>query len=472
MSKPDKIGVAVLAAGLGKRIGKKVAKPLVPLMGLRLVDYPLMAAINFARTNEVESKFGIVVGHQKEEVQNYVENRGYSDMSFPVQEEQLGTADALKSYYEGCSWAKDTDYTMVLCADTPLLTETELNQLWKTLKNNNWDAIAATFNVENPFGYGRIIRSEKGFSIVEEKDATADQRKIEEVNSGLYIAKTSYVLEQLYGIDSNNEAGEFYLTDIFKFGLNVGVDCFSDASGFLGVNNPVQLEEALTVLKAKINRYHQENGVHILDSQNTYIESSVTIEKGTTIYPGCFLHGNTKIGSECMIEPGSIIKNSIIASESDIRAYSYLEEAIVHDKCSIGPYARLRPGTDIGKGSKIGNFVEIKKAKLGEKVGVSHLSYVGDAEIGENVNIGCGFITCNYDGAEKHLTKIGKNSFIGSDTQMIAPVEIGESAFVASGSTINQNVPDQGFAIARGRQVTKEKMATKFLRGKWSIKKS
>lgn len=471
MSKSDKLGVAILAAGLGKRIGKKVAKPLVPLMGMKLVDYPLSAAINFSKENDLESSFGIVVGHQKEDVQNYLENRDTIKMSFPVQKEQLGTADALKSYYEGCDWAKDTDYTMVLCSDTPLLSKNELTTLWKTLKNNNWDAIAASFNVENPYGYGRMIRSEKGFSIVEEKDANEDQRKITEVNSGLYIAKTSYILEQLSGIDSNNEAGEFYLTDIFKPNLNVGIECFPDAQSFLGVNNPIQLEEALFVLKKKINTFHQEKGVHILDSQNTYIEASVEIGKGTTIYPGSYLHGNTQIGSECMIEPGAIIKDSKVADETSIRAYSYLESALVAKKCAIGPYARLRPGTDIGEETKIGNFVEIKKAKLGSKVGVSHLSYVGDAEIGENVNIGCGFITCNYDGAEKHLTKIGKNSFIGSDTQMIAPINIGESAFVASGSTINQDVPDQGFAISRGRQVTKEKLAAKFLRGKWAIKK-
>ncbi len=471
MGKPDKIGVAVLAAGLGKRIGKKVAKPLVPLMGLKLVDYPLSAALAFSKEQELDSEFGIVVGHQKEDVQDYIEKRGYIKMSFPVQKEQLGTADALKSYYEGCSWAKDTDYTMVLCADTPLLSKDELGQLWKRLKNNNWDAVAATFNVDNPFGYGRIIRAERGFSIVEEKDATDEQRKINEVNSGLYIAKTSYVLEQLAKIDSNNEAGEFYLTDIFKSDLNVGVECFENAQAFLGVNNPIQLEESLKVLKSKINHFHQAQGVHILDSENTYIEASVSIGKGTTIYPGCYLHGTTQVGSECMIEPGSIIKDSQIADETIIKAYSYLEEAIVAKKCAIGPYARLRPGADIGESTKIGNFVEIKKAKLGAKVGVSHLSYVGDAEIGENVNIGCGFITCNYDGAQKHLTKIGKNSFIGSDTQMIAPVTIGESAFVASGSTINADVPDEGFAISRGRQVTKEKMAAKFLRGKWAIKK-
>lgn len=471
MDKFDKIGVAVLAAGLGKRIGKKVAKPLVPLMGLKLVDYPLSAATKFAAENDIDFEFGIVVGHQKEDVQSYVEERGYIKMSFPVQKKQLGTANALQSFYDGCTWAKETDYTMVLCADTPLLSKNELGQLWKTLKNNNWDAVAASFKVQNPYGYGRILRAKDGFAIVEEKDASDEQRKINEVNSGLYIAKTSYILEQLGKIDSNNEAGEFYLTDIFKAGLNVGVECFDNAQAFLGVNNPIQLEESIKVLKAKINHFHQSAGVHILDSENTYIEAAVKIGKGTTIYPGCYLHGESIIGEECLIEPGSIIKNSQIDEETTIKAYSYLEDAIVANHCSVGPYARLRPGADIGEATKIGNFVEIKKAKIGSRVGISHLSYIGDAEIGENVNIGCGFITCNYDGAEKHLTKIGKNSFIGSDSQMIAPVTVGESAFVASGSTINVDVPDEGFAIARGRQVTKEKMAARFLRGKWATKK-
>ncbi|MCF8058255.1 MAG: bifunctional UDP-N-acetylglucosamine diphosphorylase/glucosamine-1-phosphate N-acetyltransferase GlmU [Bacteriovoracaceae bacterium] len=468
----DKIGVAILAAGLGKRMGVPTAKPLIPLMGQKLVDFPLVAAVNFCSDQSMDMKVGVVVGHQKEEVESYLKERHKNlSLDFPVQKEQKGTADALRAYFDSCPWAKDMDYTLVLCADTPLLTKTELNSLWKTLKDKNWNSIAATFRTKNPTGYGRIIQGDVGFKIVEEKDASDEERLVNEVNSGLYIFETNTILKNLLGVDSNNKSGEFYLTDVFQIGSEVGTICFDDESPFLGVNSPVQLSQALHQLKSRINEDHQNNGVLILERQHTYIEPTVQIAPGATIYPNCYLHGKTTIATGVEIEPGSIIKDSQIAEGVTIKAYSYLEEAKVAPMCQIGPYARLRPGTDLGEKCKIGNFVEVKKAKLDSSVSVSHLSYVGDAEIGENVNIGCGFITCNYDGEAKHKTVIGKNSFIGSDTQMIAPITIGESAFVASGSTINQDVPSEGFALSRSRQVTKENMASRFLKGKWSIKK-
>ena len=343
--------------------------------------------------------------------------------------------------------------------------------MWETLKNNKRHSVAASFETPNPFGYGRIVRAEKGFRIVEEKDATDGERQIKEVNSGLYLFDTKTVLKGLQAVDSNNKAGEFYLTDVFKENENVEAVCFENQTPFLGINNPVQLGNALHQLKVRINKNHQANGVLVLEAAHTYIEPTVQIEPGATIFPGCYLHGETKIASGVTLEPGCIVKDSKVDSLVTIKAYSYLEQAIVSKECQVGPYARLRPGTDLGESCKIGNFVEVKKAKLDPSVSVSHLSYVGDAEIGENVNIGCGFITCNYDGADKHKTIIGKNSFIGSDTQMIAPVNIGESVFVASGSTINQDVPNEGFALSRSRQVIKEKMAGRFLKGKWAIKK-
>ncbi len=468
----DKIGVAILAAGLGKRMGVEIAKPLIPLMGAKLVDYSIDAASSFASSANLEVQFGIVVGHQKEAVETHVKAKHTAHKtSFPVQKEQKGTADALRSYFDGCDWAKETKYTMVLCADTPLITSKELEELWSELKNKNLSAVAASFETKNPYGYGRIVRAEKGFAIIEEKDATDAQRKITEVNSGLYIFETELILNRLKNIDSNNNSGEFYLTDAFEPSGNVSPVCFSSEIPFLGVNSPVQLSTALHQLKLRTNEEHQARGVLILDRAHTYIEPSVSLDAGVTIYPNTFLHGNTEIKAGSLIEPGCILKDSKISSQVTIKAYSYLENAEVQSQCAVGPYARLRPGTKLGEQCKVGNFVEIKKADLDKKVSVSHLSYVGDAEIGENVNIGCGFITCNYDGESKHLTKIGKNSFIGSDTQMIAPVEVGESAFVASGSTINQDVPSQGFALSRARQVTKEKMASRFLKGKWAIEK-
>lgn len=468
----DKIGVAILAAGLGKRMGTEVAKPLIPLMGQKLVDYPLAAAVNFCALQSLEVNVGVVVGHQKEEVMSYMKERHSKvELKFPIQKEQKGTADALRSYFEGCPEAKDTDYTLVLCADTPLLTANELQILWETLKNKNLDSVAASFQAKSPYGYGRIVRGEKGFKIVEEKDANEEQRAIDEVNSGLYLFNTKTVLEGLEQVDSNNEAGEFYLTDVFKEGANVEAILFEDATPFLGINNPVQLGSALHQLKVRINKEHQANGVLLLEAAHTYIEPTVQIEAGATIFPNCYLHGSTKVSTGATLEPGCVVKDSQVGGDVVVKAYSYLEQAKIAKGCQVGPYARLRPGTELGEKCKIGNFVEVKKAKLDPSVSVSHLSYVGDAEIGENVNIGCGFITCNYDGASKHKTVIGKNSFIGSDTQMIAPVNLGESVFVASGSTINQDVPDEGFALSRSRQIIKEKMAGRFLKGKWAIKK-
>jgi bifunctional UDP-N-acetylglucosamine pyrophosphorylase/glucosamine-1-phosphate N-acetyltransferase len=470
----DKIGIAILAAGLGKRMGKNLPKPLVGLLGKSLVDFPLKASLDFAQSHGLEAKVGIVVGHQKELVEEHIQStyKGESStFSFPEQKEQLGTADALKSYFSGCPWAADTEYTLVLCADTPLLTDHELSVLWSEIKKDNSDGVCASFHESNPTGYGRIIRAEKGFQIVEEKDASAEQRAIKEVNSGLYLFKTEYIVTQLASIESNNKANEFYLTDSFGKDQNVSAFCFEDSTPFLGVNGPKQLEKAGLLLREKINCELQENGVEIIDSSSTFIEPDVKVGRGSIIYPQTYLHGATSIGEDCVLEPGCIIKDSHLSSGVTVKAYSYLEGAKAAEKCSIGPFARLRQGSELGEKVKIGNYVEVKKAKLEKSVSVSHLSYVGDAEIGENVNIGCGFITCNYDGESKHKTIIGKNSFIGSDTQMIAPVEIGESVFVASGSTINQDVPSFGFALSRARQVIKEKMASRFLKGKWAVKK-
>jgi len=210
--------------------------------------------------------------------------------------------------------------------------------------------------------------------------------------------------------------------------------------------------------------YWEEKGVKFIDKRHTYIADGVEIGPGTIIYPNCYIEGKTKIGKDAIIEPGSLIRDSFIEDKVTIKAYSYIEDSIIRKSAVIGPFARIRPGTDLGEGSKIGNFVEIKKSKLEKGVKVSHLSYVGDAEIGEESNIGCGFITCNYDGKNKHLTKIGKNTFVGSDSQTVAPVEIGDNCFIASGTTVTSDMPDESFAISRGKQVTKEKMAKKFLK--------
>jgi bifunctional UDP-N-acetylglucosamine pyrophosphorylase/glucosamine-1-phosphate N-acetyltransferase len=338
--------------------------------------------------------------------------------------------------------------------------------MFTLLVNENLDGVAASFIEKNPTGYGRIVRGEKGFHIVEEKDADDEIQKITEVNSGLYILKTSYVLKHLDKIDSNNKSGEFYLTDVFKGGLNVKAQCFQDGDVFLGVNTLKQLESAEKALRCRKRNELRENGVRFIDSSHCYVDSDVEIGEGTVIYPNTFITGKTVIGKNVVIELGAQISNSIIEDEAKVLAYSILDGAHLHTRASAGPFARLRPGANIGPDAKIGNFVEIKKSVLDRGVKVSHLSYIGDAYIGEETNIGCGFITCNFDGVNKHITKIGKNSFIGSDSQTIAPVEIGDGCFVASSSTITKSMPDGSFAISRGQQVTKINMAKKFLKKK------
>jgi bifunctional UDP-N-acetylglucosamine pyrophosphorylase/glucosamine-1-phosphate N-acetyltransferase len=248
--------------------------------------------------------------------------------------------------------------------------------------------------------------------------------------------------------------------------MNVRAQIFSDPTIFLGVNTLLQLEQAEAALrKRKVNEL-RENGVRFIDGNNTYIDSDVEVGAGTIIYPQTYLSGKTKIGNNVIIEMGAIIKDSLVDDNARVLAYSILDSAHLRTNAHAGPFARLRPGADIGPEAKIGNFVEIKKSVLDRGVKVSHLSYVGDAFIGADTNIGCGFITCNYDGEKKHITKIGKNCFIGSDSQAVAPIEIGDNCFVASGSTINKDMPSESFAISRGQQITKEGMSKKFIKGK------
>jgi bifunctional UDP-N-acetylglucosamine pyrophosphorylase/glucosamine-1-phosphate N-acetyltransferase len=465
----DSFGCVILAAGKGTRLKLSDPKPLVPLMGRRLVDYAIESLRDFMVNNSGNGEVNLVIGHEKEKVQEHSKksaNKFDVQVGFSIQEKQLGTAHALKCYFDQNSKAKDFDYTVIMCADTPLISGEVLCELYDALKKDDLDGVAATFETKDPTGLGRIIRCKKGFRIVEHKDASKEELLINEVNSGMYIVKTAYITKNLNNIKSENASGEFYLTDLFLEDSNVKPRIFENENTFLGVNDLAQLEQIENLLRKRKARKLREDGVRFLDSRHVYIDEDVTVEAGSLIFPSVNLFGSTSVASNSTLETGCILTDSIVGSNTVIKAYSTLEEAKVGDDAAIGPYARLRPKADIGSKSKIGNFVEIKKSKLAEGVKVSHLSYVGDAEIGEDVNIGCGFITCNYDGANKHITKIGKGSFIGSDSQMIAPVTIGEECYVASGSTINQDVPSGGFAIARGRQVTKEGLAKKFIKKK------
>lgn len=463
----DQTNTVILAAGKGTRLKIETPKPLCPALGQKLVDFVIDGLLEFSKKIKKEISYNAVVGHAKEQVQNHIEeNFSHLNFNYAVQEQQLGTGHALKIFFEKYPTAWKNDYTLVVCADTPLITEEIYTELYNEIEESGADAVCATFSTNTPTGYGRIEHANLGFNIVEEKDASFEQKKITEVNSGLYIFKTNHIKEYIEKIDDNNKSGEFYLTDLFKVDLNVRTKLFNDEKTFLGVNNLIQLEEVETILNTRKLQSLMLAGVRMIKSNSIYIEDTVQILSETCIHPNVSIHGNSKIGKNVTIENGAIIKDSVIGDGVIIKAYSYFEGAEVRENSAIGPMARLREGTLIQENCKIGNFVETKKSILHPGAKVSHLSYVGDAEIGENTNIGCGFITCNYDGANKHKTVIGKNSFIGSDCQMIAPVNIGDEVFIGSGSTINQNVPSRAFAIARQRQVTKENMADKFLKSK------
>lgn len=460
----DKINVVILAAGKGTRLKIDMAKPLVPCLGRPLVGHVVEALLQFESKTKSSLDIGVVVGHKKDELKAYLDQSFSHEFSYAHQKEQLGTGHALQTFFKTYPNAWDRPFTFILCADTPLITSKTYEVLMSNLKSKNLNALVASFKKKDPKGYGRIIKESMGLKIIEEKDADDNQRKIQEVNSGLYLMETSYIKKYLNSLDDKNESGEFYLTDLMKVEERVGSHVFGDASEFLGVNDLVQLDNAREILQKRINETHMRNGVMIINPSTVSIEPSVEIESGAIIYAHTELRGDSYIASEAIIESGCHIKNSKILTKAIIKSNSYLEGASIGENSQIGPMARIREGSNIASDCKIGNFVETKKSKLDQGVKVSHLSYVGDAEIGENTNIGCGFITCNYDGENKHQTIIGKNSFIGSDCQTVAPIEIGSSCFIGSGSTINKNVPDNAFAIARQKQVTKEDMAKRFLK--------
>lgn len=460
----DNIGLVILAAGKGKRLKTSFPKPLAPILGRTLVD----CVVRSVKQVLPSSPVSFVVGHEKEKVEAHIASQPYfskDQMDFVFQEQQNGTGHALKVALENSSTIKDCDYVIVLCADTPCLSSSLFEAMIEN--KNDLDALVVTFQPESPFGYGRVFDDGKGkVSIVEQKDASEEQRKHDVVNSGIYIFKREYLLNSIDKLNNENASGEFYLTDLMSFTDKAGSILASNPMEFIGVNDLVQLNQAESFLRKVKLQELMLSGVVIKDIETTFIDLDVEIGADSIVHPNVEILGKTSIGQASLIERGSIIRNSKIGNSSVIKANCYIDESIVSDEVKVGPMAQLRPGSELGKGTKIGNFVELKKAKLDEKVSVSHLSYVGDAEIGSGSNLGCGFISCNYDGANKSLTKIGKNTFIGSDSQMVAPINIGDNCYVASGSTINQDMPDGAFAIARSRQVTKEGMARKFLKKK------
>lgn len=443
------LAAIILAAGKGTRMKSSLPKVLQPLAGSPLAAYPIQSSQQLGCSPIV-----MVVGHQSERVQETFSDQ---DMLFVEQQQQLGTAHAVQMTQPVL---KDFSGTLLLlCGDVPLLRQETLQQLLTDHQQAGAVVSVLTANIENPTGYGRIIRNgdfvEK---IVEEKDTTDEEKKVQEINTGLYALEAPLAFELLAQIGNQNSQGEYYLTDIISLaraqGHKVMASILNDSAESMGINDRVQLSQAAKILRQRINHEHMVAGVTLIDPDATYIDSKVMIGADTTIYPGAQLRGTTTIGCHCTIEAGAVIDSCAIGDHSIIKAGSALEESTLGEHSMIGPMAHLRPGTILKGHNKIGNFVETKKATIGLHSQASHLTYIGDAELGQNVNLGCGTITCNYDGVNKHKTIIEDDVFVGSDSQLVAPVTIGRNSLIGAGSTITKNVPADALALSRTTQKT------------------
>ncbi len=449
----DNIAAIILAAGKGTRMKSGLVKVLHHVAGRPMIAWPVEAARDAGAAPLV-----LVVGHQANAVLRHFRNT--ADIRCAMQEEQLGTGHAVASARDALSGFNGT--VLILCGDTPLLRAETLSKLIRFHRTHGSALTVLTAVVAEPYGYGRVLRDESGRvrRIIEQKDATPEEAGICEINSGIYCMEADFLFSNINKIGSNNAQNEFYLTDLVAMAAQQGLTCLAlstdDSSEIMGVNDRAQMAEAGRILRRRINRDLMLSGVTIIDPEQTYIDHGVHIGPDTTIHPNCHLSGNTTIGSGCEIEHGVSISNCRIGDDCHIKAGSVLEDAELHGDVAVGPMAHLRPGTVLHDHVKIGNFVETKKAIMGEGSKASHLTYLGDAEIGSEVNIGCGTITCNYDGVNKHRTVIGDKVFIGSDVQLVAPVTVGRNALVAAGTTVTRDVPPDSLAIARVPQVNKE----------------
>ncbi|WP_182201617.1 bifunctional UDP-N-acetylglucosamine diphosphorylase/glucosamine-1-phosphate N-acetyltransferase GlmU [Paraliobacillus salinarum] len=443
----------VLAAGQGTRMKSKKYKVLHPVLGRPMVQH----VIDQLQALQLK-KVMTIVGHGAEQVKQQL---GESS-EFVLQEEQLGTGHAVKQ--AAPMIGNEQGVTLVVCGDTPLLTADTLAALFDQHVQSQAKATVLTTTITDPTGYGRVIRDDDGnvAKIVEHKDATSDQLLVNEINTGTYCFDNELLFDALNKVSNDNAQGEYYLPDVIEIlkQANETIAAYqtTDPDETIGVNDRVALAKAEKVMKNRINLEHMRNGVSIIDPDNTYIGPSVRIEQDVVVEPGCIINGETIIRTGSIIGPHTEINNCVIG-ENTIIKQSVAADSDIGNNVNIGPYAHIRPEATIGDEVKIGNFVEVKKANIENKSKVSHLSYIGDAEIGKNVNVGCGTITVNYDGEKKYLTKIEDDAFIGCNANLIAPVTIGKGALVAAGSTINKDVEADALSIARSKQVNKQSYA-------------
>jgi bifunctional UDP-N-acetylglucosamine pyrophosphorylase / glucosamine-1-phosphate N-acetyltransferase len=430
----------ILAAGQGTRMRSNLPKVLHPLLGRPLVFYSLETSAKVTGTTPV-----MVIGHGGEEVRQVVGEA----VNYVLQERQLGTGHAVQqtmTLLQGQS-----DQVLVTYADMPLLREETFERLVDAHKSHQGPITMLTVVEEDPRGFGRIVRSKTGevIAIVEESEATPDQLKIHELNASVYCFDAVWLWNNIQDIPISNK-GEYYLTDLVEMAVNQGLPVqaliLEDNEEAIGINTRVHLAEAEAILRKRINRQWMLAGVTLIDPASSYIEPGVTIGQDTIIWPNSYLQGSTTIGENCTIGPNTIIKDTRVGSRCEIVS-SVVDRAVIEDEVDIGPFAHLRKGAHLAKGVHLGNFGEIKNSYLAPGVKMGHFSYVGDADIGRDTNIGAGTITCNFDGKNKHKTIIGKDAFIGSDTMLIAPLIIGDGARTGAGAVVRKDVPDYTLAV-------------------------
>lgn len=440
----------ILAAGEGKRMKSSTPKILHKVCGREMVNI-VIDVMKSAEINDIN----VIVGRGSDKVKEATTER---KVSYSLQDKQLGTGHAVICAREFLNKKKGT--VAIFTGDAPLITCETVKKLLLFHEEGNYKATILTSIVDNPSGYGRVIREENTevLKIVEHKDCTEEELKVNEINAGMYCFDIEHLLIGLDKLGNNNAQGEYYLTDIIEILKTQGEKVGAVAIPFeetMGVNSRVQLAEAEKVMKRRINLKHMENGVTLIDPDNTYIDIDVEIDNDTIIYPGNVLQGKTSIGEGCVLYPNSRIQDSVIGKNVSIQSSTILE-SIVGENTTVGPFAYIRPESVIGKSARIGDFVEIKKSVIGDKTKVSHLTYIGDAEVGSGCNFGCGTVVVNYDGKAKYKTIIGDNSFIGCNTNLVAPVEVHDNTYIAAGSTITKEVPEGALAIGRANQVNKE----------------
>ena len=441
--------VIVLAAGKGTRMKSKLYKVLHQVCGKSMVEYVVEAAQAIK-----PDKIVTIVGNGAEEVKKVLADKS----EFVLQKKQLGTGDAVLTASD--ELAAEKGATLVITGDTPLFTSQTFQKLFDYHQSKGNAATVLTAQAPNPYGYGRIIRDDQDnvLRIVEQKDATAAELKINEINTGVFCFDNQLLFSALKKVDNHNAQGEYYLTDVLEIlrnkGQRIGAYKMPDFSESLGVNDRSALAQATKIMQKRINKKHMANGVTFIDPDTAYIDADVKIGCDTLIEGNVVIKGNTEIGDDCVVTSGSRIIDSKIANNVTVTS-STVEQAEMDDFSDVGPNSHLRPKAIIRKGAHIGNFVEIKNAEIGENSKVGHLTYVGDATLGKDVNVGCGTIFANYDGVKKDHSNVGDRAFIGSGATLVAPVNIADHAFVAADSTITKDVAKYEMAIARGRQVNK-----------------